>query len=82
VRARIVDTSELEPPEPMQVVLAELDALAEDEYLVMRHRREPVPLYVILAARCFRHQVRPGTATPIEVVIWRERGPVPDEGPA
>jgi len=82
VRARIVDTSGLEPPEPMQRVLAELDTLAEDEYLVMRHRREPVPLYVILATRSFRHHVRPGAAASFEVVILRASGPVPDEVPA
>ena len=81
MRPRYLDTSELEPPEPMQAVLAELATLAEDEYLVMAHRKEPTPLYVILRTKYFCYHGRPGSRTPFELVIWREDGPTPDEVP-
>lgn len=69
-RARIVDVSDLEPPRPMEVALATLRELADDEYLVFRHRREPFPLYAMLTEMGFSYRVRAGTVTPIEVVIW------------
>ncbi len=77
LRARIVDVSELEPPEPMAVALASLRELGVDEYLVLRHRREPIPLFPMLIEMGFACRVRDGRATPIEVVIWRSDAPEP-----
>lgn len=71
-RPRIVDVSGLEPPQPMQVALANLRELAADEYLVLRHRREPIPLYAMLRELGFVHRARKGSVTAIEVVIWRQ----------
>lgn len=78
MRARLVDVSALPAPEPLQAALAALAGLAADEYLVLAHRREPVPLYELLAAAGYRHRVRRGRATAIEVVIWRADGPDPE----
>ncbi len=77
--ARLIDVSQLEPPEPMQVALAELETLANDDYLVLQHRREPFPLYAMLATMGFEHRTRPGCDTAFEIVIWRRSGPRPEE---
>lgn len=79
-RLRIVDVSELEPPEPLTVALEAVRELSGDELLVLRHRREPFPLYTMLAEMGFSYNVRKGTVTPVEVVIWLGRGEVPRAG--
>lgn len=81
MRARVLDTSGLEPPQPMQQVLVALGELAADEYLVMQHRREPLPLYPLLARLGFCHRVRRGRTTTFEVVIWRATDPEPPCSP-
>jgi len=80
VHARFVDVSELEPPRPMEVALSELRSLAAGEHLVLAHRREPVPLYALLAAMGFQHRVRTGRRTAFEIVIWRASEPPPGDG--
>jgi hypothetical protein len=80
VRARFVDVSELEPPRPMEVALAQLRGLAPGEHLVLAHRREPVPLYALLGPMGFQHRVRPGRHTAFEIVIWRADEPSPGDG--
>lgn len=77
-RPRILDVSELEPPEPMTRALAALRALAPDEYLLLRHRRVPVPLLPMLAELGFAHRVRPGRTTAVEVLAWRQGAPEPE----
>lgn len=78
---RRLDVSRLEPPEPMVQALAALRELGADEYLVIAHRREPVPLYDLLPGLGFRHRVQQGAATAFEIVIWRQAGPEPEAGP-
>lgn len=76
-RARVLDVSELEPPEPMVRVLAALRELGDDEFLVFRHRREPFPLYPMLTEMGFSYRVRKGEVTPVEVLIWAGEGEEP-----
>ena len=78
-RARIVDVSELEPPRPLAVAVAALRELGDGQYLVVRHRREPVPLYAMLTEMGFSYRVREGAVTPIEVVIWASSDEPPVE---
>ncbi len=40
-----VDVSALEPPEPMTVILTHLAKLTAQECLLIKHRRQPFPLY-------------------------------------
>ncbi len=68
---RLVDVSELEPCEPLERALAAADSLRPGEYLRLLHRREPFPLYRILADRGFAHRTVPGDRTAFEVFIWR-----------
>ncbi len=70
VRERVIDVSDLEPPEPMQATLAAVRELRADEYLVMRHRREPVPLFAMLLEMGYCYRVRPGDDTAYEILIW------------
>lgn len=78
MRAVRIDVSGLEPPEPMVQVLAALRVLRADEYLVIAHRREPVPLYDLLPGLGFQRRTRPGTATEFEVLVWRAGEPDPE----
>lgn len=71
LRERILDVSELEAPEPLRAAVAAIHELGEGEYLCMRHRREPFPLYRMLAEMGFSYRVRDGECTRYEIVIWR-----------
>ena len=51
-----VDLRELDPPEPLVRILAAIeDASGPREFLLSR---EPFPLYALLAAAGWRHEVR------------------------
>lgn len=54
-----IDVSELEPPQPMTVILEALNKLPKGHFLVVNHRRKPVPLFSLLAEQdyCWRHQL-------------------------
>ena len=41
MRERLLDVRGLEPPEPLERVLAEMETLGTDERICMVHRREP-----------------------------------------
>jgi len=73
-----LDVSVLEPPEPMERVLAAVDELRPGEYLHLLHRREPFPLYPILEEMGFAFMTRPGRAAAYEIFVWR-RGDVSAE---
>lgn len=45
---RVIDGRDMEPPEPLELAVAELATLAPDGELVMLLRCEPLPLYAIL----------------------------------
>lgn len=67
----LLDVSMLEPPEPMERVLAAVDELKRGDYLHLLHRREPFPLYPILEEMGFAYVTRPGHITAYEVFVWR-----------
>ncbi len=72
---RLLDVSELEPCEPLEQTLAALPTLAPGDYLRVLHRREPYPLFPMLEQQGFGWFMRPGAATAVEVIIWRETDP-------
>jgi hypothetical protein len=74
--ARVLDVSELAPPEPMERILAELDSLAAGEFLRVLHRREPWPLFPLLEQRGFAHAMRPCQPPGFAILIWRATDPV------
>lgn len=40
-----IDVSDLEPPEPMTAILFKLSVLTHEQCLLVKHRRQPFPLY-------------------------------------
>lgn len=52
-----LDVSDLPPPEPLEQALDALSALAPGDRLVLRHRRQPYPLYDILKRMGYRWEV-------------------------
>lgn len=71
-RERILDVSDLEPPEPLEQVLSALDDLGDGEFLHMLHRREPLLLYPELDRRGFRYLTILDRHYACEVYIWRD----------
>ena len=51
-----VDVSALAPPEPMTVILTHLSTLTQQECLLVKHRRQPFPLYKKLEQAGFSYQ--------------------------
>jgi hypothetical protein len=68
---RILDVRDLEPPAPLQAVLAAIDLLQPGTSLLMRHRREPFPLYPMLAELDCDHRTSITADGTVEVLIWR-----------
>ncbi len=86
---RIVDVRDEEPPRPFELVIAALRTLADGEYISMLHRREPMPLYAVLAEMGCAHRTIhdyaiAGESVPVRVLIWRQTDAVTTEycGPA
>jgi uncharacterized protein (DUF2249 family) len=67
---RFLDVSDLEPPEPLDAALAAVDTLRTGEYLCMRHRREPFPLYQMLARDGFSHRTVVEGDRAFLILIW------------
>ncbi len=73
---RVLDVSQLEPPEPLQQALAAIDTLATGVCLCLLHRREPLLLFPILEQQGYDHLT---CATPhadtgvsaFRIYIWR-----------
>lgn len=68
---RIVDTRDLAPPEPLQVVLAVLREPARPPIVCMRHRREPCLLFPVLEKLGFAWRVVSRGPELVEVFMWR-----------
>ena len=68
----LLDVSELEPPEPLELTLEAVDKLEPGQYLRMLHRRDPCMLFSNLDDNDFNYFQRKGSTTAVEVFIWRE----------
>ncbi|WP_200763359.1 DUF2249 domain-containing protein [Nitrosophilus alvini] len=53
----LIDTRDLEPPEPMQKVMQALRELEEGEYVHMVHRFAPLPFLDILKNNAFAYKL-------------------------
>jgi hypothetical protein len=69
---RLLDVSELEPPEPLVITLAAAEELEAGAYVRMLHRRDPCLLPDNLRQRGFCFLQRAGVRTAVEVFIWRD----------
>ena len=68
----LLDVSDLEPPEPLELTLESADNLKPGQYLRMLHRRDPCMLYGNLDNNHFKYFQREGSTTAVELFIWRE----------
>jgi uncharacterized protein (DUF2249 family) len=71
-RTVTIDVRDLEPPQPMAVVLERLDTLADDEQLAVLHSRRPLFLYPLLEERGFVHETEEHAPGLLRIVIRRE----------
>lgn len=68
----IVDVSELEPPEPMTVILTALSRLKLSCCLLVRHRRQPFPLYEKLLEQGWAYYCHVHSDNDISLYIYRD----------
>ena len=71
-----IDVSELEPPEPMEQILARLRRLQPGQLLRVQHRREPFPLYPMLKQAGYKHYCIPSGTEAFLIYIWPHSTPV------
>ncbi len=68
-----LDVSQLAPPEPMERILDVLANLKSDEYLEVKHQREPFPLYPMLEDMGFNWQCNQQKTSDYEILIWANK---------
>jgi uncharacterized protein (DUF2249 family) len=66
----VVDGRGLEPPEPMEKVLAALDDLQPGQRVRFLIHRQPYPLYDILRRYHYRFETAAGADGNFEILIW------------
>ncbi len=62
----------MSPPEPLQQATAILQNLRYGQYLRMRHRRLPYPLFDLSAQMAIEHCHFPGNGGNWEIFFWRD----------
>ncbi|MGV2871224.1 DUF2249 domain-containing protein [Colwellia sp. E150_009] len=67
-----VDVSELAPPEPMTVILKQLSVLTVQQCLLVKHRKQPFPLYEKLADAGFSYYCVVHTQDAITLYIYHQ----------
>ena len=67
---RALDVSDLEPPEPFERILDALDQLGTGEWLHVRHRREPFPLYSVLQRLGYSWKTERTGDAAFDILIW------------
>ncbi|MCB1801571.1 MAG: DUF2249 domain-containing protein [Gammaproteobacteria bacterium] len=72
-----IDVCGLEPPEPLERILDGLADLAPGDWLRVRHRRDPVPLYRMLRDMGYAWQTTRVAVEHFEIVIWPQDMPAP-----
>ena len=68
---RVLDVSDLAPPEPLERALEAVRELPPGGYVRMLHWREPLLLYPLLEEQGLRWTTRAGRETAYEILIWR-----------
>lgn len=72
-----IDVSNLEPPEPLEVILDTIADLPANDYLRVRHRRNPNPLYRMLREMGYAWDMSNPAPGHFEIVIWPVAMPPP-----
>jgi hypothetical protein len=74
---RVLDVSGLEPPEPLERILDALDGLGANDWLHVRHRREPFPLYGFLRRLGYAWRTERAGDAAFHILIWPADRPSP-----
>ncbi len=77
----LLDVSDLPAPEPLERALDALAVLPAGDRLLLRHRRQPFPLYDMLRRMGYRWQVD-GREGDWQILIEPAAAPVSDPGAA
>lgn len=72
-----VDVSDLEPPEPLEVILDAIADLPSGDHLKVRHRRNPVPLYRMLQDMGYAYTMQNPAPEHFDILIWPKDMPPP-----
>lgn len=83
IKELFVDVSELEAPKPFEEVIQLLKQVKSGEYIRMRHRKKPLPLFQFLQENgfdsCILESASSGNAVFWEIIIWiKDDKPVHD----
>lgn len=68
--AIILNTCEMQPPKPMELVMEAMEKLTTGQYIKMIHRMEPHPLYNILLDNGYRYKVDTSSGL-FDIYIWK-----------
>lgn len=68
----IIDARDMEPPEPFVLTMEALDALGDDQKLMLILTREPYPLYRALQNKGFAYQSEITLQGTVEILIWHK----------
>ncbi len=72
---RSIDVREMEAPEPLEVILENLQTLEADEQLQVMHWREPLLLYPILEQQGWQKNIYYDEKTQVYIItIWKQTG--------
>lgn len=72
---RRLDVSALEPPEPLEQVLASIRELLSGQFLHVYHRMEPLLLYPLLEEMGYEWTTRCDSRGMYHVIIWHPGDP-------
>jgi hypothetical protein len=75
---QMIDVSELQPPQPMECILGHLADLPPMTHLRVRHKRDPTPIYPMLATMGFHWETRHLGPGQFEILIWPTTSPPPE----
>ena len=67
-----LDVSDLPPVEPMERILEALQGLGAGDWLRVKHRLQPYPLYNLLREAGFAWLASSKGPTEFEIRIWRQ----------
>lgn len=73
---RRLDVSGLEPPEPLELVLASMKELRSGQCLHVEHRMEPMLLYPLLEQMGYECATRCDSKGRYHIIIWHREDPV------
>jgi len=71
VQEILLNTKELEPPEPIQLVMEKLPTLNSNNYIKMIHRMEPKMLYPYLIKNNFQYKIE-FILDDVYIYIWHD----------